>query len=150
VAVDTSAKAHSRARRNYELSGLDPGRVELVTADAVKMLERFADRKRTFDVVVCDPPTFSHGQGRPFSVTSDLAKLASASATVLEPGGLLAFASNAAKLALADVDRAIAEGSAHARCDLRVVERHGLPPDFPVNPGFPEGNYLKFVLAVKA
>jgi len=150
VAVDTSAKAHARARRNYELSGLDASKVELITADAMKTLERFADRKRAFDLVVCDPPTFSHGQGKPFSATSDLGQLAGAAASVLTPGGFLAFATNAAKMSSADVDRAIAEGAAAFGHNLHIIERHSLPPDFPVNPGFPEGNYLKFVLAVKS
>jgi 23S rRNA (cytosine1962-C5)-methyltransferase len=150
VAVDTAAKAHSRARRNFELSGLDDKGMELVTADAMKTLERFADRQRFFDLVICDPPTFAHGPGRPFSATTDLARLAAGAASVLSSGGLLAFASNAAKLSAAEVDRALAEGSAASGHDLRIVERHGLPPDFPVHPGFPEGNYLKFVLAVKA
>jgi 23S rRNA (cytosine1962-C5)-methyltransferase len=150
VAVDTSAKAHARARRNCELSGLAPNAVELVTADAIKTLERFVDRQRSFDLVVCDPPTFSHNQGRPFSATSDLDRLAGAAASVLAPGGLLAFATNAVKLSAVDVDRAIAEGAAAFGHDLRIIERYGLPADFPVNPGFPEGNYLKFVLAVKA
>jgi 23S rRNA (cytosine1962-C5)-methyltransferase len=125
--------------------------MEQVTADALKTLERFADRGRRFDLVVCDPPTFSHGPkpGATFSVASDLATLAAASLSVLEPGGLLAFSSNSTKLSPADLDRALAEGAAQQRADLRVVERHGLPPDYPVAPGFPEGNYLKFVLAVK-
>jgi 23S rRNA (cytosine1962-C5)-methyltransferase len=152
VAVDTAAKAHARARRNYELSGLDPTKMEQVTADALKSLERFADRGRRFDIVVCDPPTFSHGPkpGTTFSVTADLANLAAACLSVLEPGGLLAFSSNSTKLTAMELDRALAEGAAQQRADLRVVERHGLPPDYPVAPGFPEGNYLKFVLAVKA
>jgi 23S rRNA (cytosine1962-C5)-methyltransferase len=151
VAVDTSAKAHARARRNYELSGLDPARMEQVTGEASKILERFLSRKRRFDVVICDPPTFAHGQGpgRSFSAASDLAELAGAAGAVLEPGGLLAFASNAAKLSAAEVDKALAEGAALRGFELRVIERQGLPPDFPVHPGFPEGNYLKFVLAVR-
>jgi len=57
VAVDTSAKAHARARRNYELSGLDPARMEQVTGEASKTLERFSSRHRRFDIVICDPPT---------------------------------------------------------------------------------------------
>lgn len=150
VDVDTAAKVHARARRNFELSGLDTAKLELITADAQKTLERFADRGRSFDLVVCDPPTFSHGPSRNFSATSDLGQLAGAAARILTPGGFLALATNAAKLSAADVDRALAEGAATAGQDLRIVERHGLPPDFPVHPGFPEGNYLKFVLAVKA
>jgi len=151
VAVDTSAKAHARARRNYELSGLDPARMEQVTGEASKMLERFSSRGRRFDIVICDPPTFAHGQGpgRTFSAASDLAELAGAAGAVLEPGGLLAFASNAVKLSAAEVDKAMAEGAALRGFELRIIERQGLPPDFPVHPGFPEGNYLKFVLAVR-
>ena len=151
VAVDTSAKAHARARRNYELSGLDPARMEQVTGEASKTLERFSSRNRRFDIVVCDPPTFAHGQGpgRSFSAASDLAELAGAAGAVLEPGGLLAFANNAAKLSTAEVDKALAEGAALRGFELRVIERQGLPPDFHENPGFPEGNYLKLVLAVR-
>jgi 23S rRNA (cytosine1962-C5)-methyltransferase len=151
VAVDTAAKAHARARRNYELSGLDPATMDQVTGDALKTVERFVDRGQRFDLVVCDPPTFSHGSkaGATFSVGADLAVLAGACLTVLEPGGLLAFSSNSTKLSAADLDRALAEGAAQRRLDARVIERHGLPPDYPVAPGFPEGNYLKFVLAIR-
>jgi 23S rRNA (cytosine1962-C5)-methyltransferase len=151
VAVDTAAKAHARARRNYELSGLDPTKMEQITAEAQKTLERFADRGRRFDIIVCDPPTFSHGSkpGTTFSVAADLSSLASACLAVLDPGGLLAFSSNSTKLAAPELDRALAEGAAQQHTDLRIIERHGLPPDYPVAPGFAEGNYLKFVLAVK-
>jgi 23S rRNA (cytosine1962-C5)-methyltransferase len=150
VAVDTAAKAHARARRNYELSGLDPARLEAITADALKTLERFASRGRGFDIVICDPPTFSQGSAGQFSVARDLARLAAASAAVLAPGGFLVFATNSTKVSAAEVDRALGEGGAIARADLRIIERVGLPPDYPVAPGFPEGNYLKLAVAIRA
>lgn len=150
VAVDLAAKVHARARRNFELSGLDDRKMETVTADALKTLDRFIDRGRRFDLVVCDPPSFSQGPAGNFSVGKDLARLASATLQVLEPGGLLAFASNSAKLSAPEVDRALAEGAAAVGADLRIIERVGLPPDYPVAPGFPEGNYLKFAVALKA
>ncbi len=150
VAVDLAAKGHARARRNYELSGLDPKKLEAVTADAVKTLDRFASRGRRFDLVICDPPTFSHGPAGGFSVARDLAQLAAGCTSVLEAGGLLAFATNSTKVSAPELDRALGEGAAMARADLRIVERVGLPPDFPVAPGFPEGNYLKLAIAVRA
>jgi 23S rRNA G2069 N7-methylase RlmK/C1962 C5-methylase RlmI len=60
------------------------------------------------------------------------------------------FATNSTKVSSAELDRALGEGGAMARADLRIVERVGLPPDFPVAPGFPEGNYLKVTIAVRA
>ncbi len=149
VAVDLAAKAHARARRNYELSGLDPAKLETIANDVVKTLDRFADRKRLFDIVVCDPPTFSHGPAGQFQVSRDLARLAAGCALVLAPGGLLVFATNSTKVSSAEVDRALAEGGAAAGADLRIIERVGLPPDFPVAPGFPEGNYLKVAIAAR-
>jgi 23S rRNA (cytosine1962-C5)-methyltransferase len=149
VAVDLAAKAHARARRNYELSGLDPARMEAVTGDALKAMARFEERGRRFDVIVCDPPSFSQGPAGNFSVAKDLARLVDGAVAVLESGGFLALASNSTKVAAADLDRALAEGAAHRQAELRVVERIGLPPEYPVAPGFPEGNYLKLVIAVR-
>ena len=100
VAVDVAPKVHARARRNFELSGLDPAKLEAITADAVKTLERFASRGRSFDIVVCDPPTFSHGPAGQFSVARDLAQLAAACVSVLAPGGFLVFATNSTKISV--------------------------------------------------
>jgi 23S rRNA (cytosine1962-C5)-methyltransferase len=150
MAVDLAAKVHARARRNFELSGLDPAKMESVSGDAIKSLEKFASRGRKFDLIVCDPPTFSHGPAGQFNVTRDLAQVAAAALPVLEPGGILTFATNSTKVSAADLDRALGDGAAMARADLRVFQRVGLPADYPVAPGFPEGNYLKVALAVRA
>jgi 23S rRNA (cytosine1962-C5)-methyltransferase len=149
VAVDLAAKAHARARRNYELSGLDPKNMEAVTADVLKTIDRFVERGRRFDLVICDPPSFSQGPAGSFSVGKDLARLAAATTAVLESGGLLAFATNSTKVSAQDLDRALGEGAADSQAELRIVERVGLPADYPVAPGFPEGNYLKFAIALK-
>lgn len=149
VAVDLAAKAHARARRNFELSGLDPQKMEGIAGDTLKTIERFIERGRRFDLVICDPPSFSQGPAGSFSVAKDLARLASAAVGILDPGGLLAFATNSAKLTTVDLDRAIAEGAFARRAEMRIIERVGLPPDYPVSPGFPEGNYLKFAIALK-
>jgi 23S rRNA (cytosine1962-C5)-methyltransferase len=149
VAVDLAAKAHARARRNYELSGLDPAALEAVTGDVVKTIDRFAERGRRFDIVICDPPTFSRGPAGQFQAARDLGPLGATCLSVLEPGGLLVFATNSTKVAPPELDHALGEGAARAGAELRVIGRLSLPPDFPVSPGFPEGNYLKGVIAVR-
>jgi 23S rRNA (cytosine1962-C5)-methyltransferase len=149
VAVDLAPKGHARARRNYELSGLDPAKMETITTDAMKALARFAERGRRFDLIVCDPPSFSQGPAGSFSVAKDLGQLAGAAIGALERGGFLALSTNSTKVSGAELDRALAEGAAAQRAELRIVERVGLPPDYPVAPGFPEGNYLKLAVAVR-
>ena len=151
VSVDVAAKAHARARRNFALSGLDPEQPEYIVGDAFKVLARFAERRRTFDMVVIDPPAFASGTrgGKPWSAVKDYGELVAAALDVLEPGGLLAAASSTHKMSHTEFDLALADGAARVGTDLRIVERCSLPPDFPVAPGFPEGNYLKFVIAAR-
>src|SRR5262249_39844285 len=148
VSVDLAAKCHARARRNFELSGLDPenGR-EYYAEDVWKMLARFASRGRQFDLVVCDPPSFSQTKGgRVFAALKDWAELTKEALAVLAPGGLFVACSNTFKLSEDELERGLAEGATRAGTSLLVVSRVGLPPDFPVAAGFPEGHYLKCVV----
>ena len=71
----------------------------------------------------------------------------SACLRVLAPDGLLVAASSTHKIAPTEFELALAEGATAAGLELQIVDRRGLPADFPTLPGFPEGNYLKFVVA---
>jgi 23S rRNA (cytosine1962-C5)-methyltransferase len=149
VAVDLAAKAHAKARRNMELSGLDPESVEYVCADAFPTLGRMLDRKVDFDLVICDPPSFSQTKGAAFSATRDWADLAAAAVAVLRPGGLFVACSNTAKLPVIDLERAVGEGALRAGVELSVVGRCGLPADFPLATAFAEGAYLKVIVGYR-
>ncbi len=151
-AVDVAAKAHARARKNFAASGFDPEKPEHIVGDAFKVMARFEERKRTFDMVVIDPPAFASAAargGKPWSALRDYSELVSACLRVLEPGGLLIAASSTHKIGPTEFELALAEGAYEEGIELQVLDRRGLPPDFPTAPGFPEGNYLKFVVAVR-
>ena len=65
---------------------------------------------------------------------------------VAAPDALIAAVSNTLKISAEEIDRAIGDAGVRARRQVRVVERRGLPSDFPVPAGFIEGHYLKFFL----
>jgi 23S rRNA G2069 N7-methylase RlmK/C1962 C5-methylase RlmI len=48
-----------------------------------------------------------------------------------------------------EFEQSLAEGALSAGTRLQIIDRRPLPPDFPTLPGFPEGNYLKFAVAVR-
>ena len=149
-AVDVVAKGHARARRNLALNGFDPEKPEHLVGDAFKVLARFAERKRRFDLIVLDPPAFgTAGHGQVFSAAQDYRDLVAAALDALEPGGLLAAASETHKIGHDEFDRMLAEGAMRAHTRLRIIDRRSLPADFCVAPGFPEGNYLKFSVAMR-
>ena len=151
-AVDVAAKAHARARRNFAASGFDPERAEHIVGDVFKVLARFVERKRTFDLVVLDPPAFASAAargGKPWSAVRDYAELITASLEVLVPGGLLIAASSTHKMSATEFELALADGALAADTRLQIIDRRPLPPDFPTLPGFPESNYLKSAVAVR-
>jgi 23S rRNA (cytosine1962-C5)-methyltransferase len=151
VAVDLAAKAHARARRNFAINGFDPEKPEHLAGDTFGLLEKFKQRNRRFDLVVIDPPAFASAPrgGKPWVAAKDYSELVAACLAVTEPGGLVVAASSTRKLSPAEFDLALAEGAARAGTRLRIIEQVSLPPDFPITAGFPEGNYLKFAIAVR-
>ncbi|MBW2731112.1 MAG: class I SAM-dependent rRNA methyltransferase [Deltaproteobacteria bacterium] len=148
VSVDSAARAHARATHNFHLNGIDDGddRFQFLTGDSFAVLTRMAERKERFDLVVLDPPTFSSAKGRTFTAIKDYAELVAGSLAVLEQGGLLLAASNAAKLPDVDFERAIGRGAERAGRRVAIVDRFGQPADYPAAPGFPEGRYLKVAM----
>jgi 23S rRNA (cytosine1962-C5)-methyltransferase len=151
-AIDVAAKAHARARRNFAASGFDPESAEHVVGDVFKVLARFVERGRKFDLVVVDPPAFASAAargGKPWSAVRDYAELIAAALDVTAPSGMLAAASSTHKMSAAEFELALADGALIAGTRLQIIDRPGLPPDFPTVPGFPEGNYLKFAVAVR-
>ena len=151
-AVDVAAKAHARARKNFAASGFDPEKAEHVVGDVFKVLARFVERKRTFDMVVLDPPAFASAAargGRPWSAVRDYSELIGASLEVLVPGGLLVAGSSTHKMTPQEFELALADGALGIGTRLQIIDRRPLPPDFPTVPGFPEGNYLKFIVAAR-
>jgi 23S rRNA (cytosine1962-C5)-methyltransferase len=151
-AVDVAAKAHARARKNFAASGFDPEKPEHIAGDVFKVLARFAERGRKFDLVAIDPPAFASAAargGKPWSAMRDYAELITAALDVTAPGGLIAAASSTHKMSAQEFEQSLAEGALAAGTRLQVIDRRPLPPDFPTLPGFPEGNYLKFAVAVR-
>ena len=64
-------------------------------------------------------------------------------------GGLLITSSNHQKVDLADYLKELRRGSLASGAELKVLSVFGQAEDFPFPVSFPEGRYLKYVVAVK-
>ncbi len=150
VAVDSSAAALALARINLELNGLPAGSLELLEGNAFQLLRRFRDSGRSFDLVVLDPPklaaTAAHA-ARAARAYKDINLLAF---KLLAPGGLLVTFSCSGAIDAALFGKIVAGAALDAGAEARIVERLGQPPDHPVALAFPEGQYLKGLVCLKA
>ncbi|HKA86121.1 MAG TPA: class I SAM-dependent rRNA methyltransferase [Haliangiales bacterium] len=139
--VDVAAPAIAAARRNLERNGLPAG--ELVAADAFAFLEEARAAGRTWDLVICDPPSFAPRADAVARALRAYRTLNRAAAAVVAASGLLVTASCSSHVTAPDFRAAVAAGLTDARRDARLLDARGAGPDHPVLPAFPEGEYLK-------
>jgi 23S rRNA (cytosine1962-C5)-methyltransferase len=134
TSLDLSKKYLEWGKRNFVLNQLDPARHEFIFGEAFDWFHRLIKKKRLFDVIILDPPTFSRSKERGvFQVEKDFGALLTAALPLLKPGGLVLASTNAATLEpekfLNAIDRALAQ------THRQVVARQYIPqpPDFPVH-----------------
>ena len=103
--VDISKTYCEWASRNLLLNGFEPGPTHRVLQkDSHLFLEEEIRSKQRYDLIVCDPPTFSNSKrmSRPsFSVERDHVELIAACGRILAVGGELYFSTNARNFSLA-------------------------------------------------
>jgi 23S rRNA (cytosine1962-C5)-methyltransferase len=150
TSVDSSAPALQRVQAHVVLNGHDPSRSECVDADVNHYLRQCLQSGRQFDAIVLDPPKFAptaaHAE-RAARAYKDINRLA---LMLLAPGGLL-FTFSCSGGISADLFHKIVAGAAiDAHADGAILERVGATPDHPTTMEFPEGEYLKGLLILKA
>jgi 23S rRNA (guanine2445-N2)-methyltransferase / 23S rRNA (guanine2069-N7)-methyltransferase len=104
----------------------DAGRHRIVRDEARAFLEHRARRgEAPFDLVVCDPPTFSRSakSEMPWDVDRDHAALLELVARNLAPGGVVYFSTNFRRFRLAEERLA-------ATYTIREITRRTIPEDF--------------------
>lgn len=143
TSVDLAAPAVETIARNVAHSGLDLASHELVTGDAFDMLARAAQRGRTWDLVIVDPPSFAPSERARPQALAAYRKLAVAALRVVAPGGRFALASCSSHVTEADLLDQVSQLPEAPSLRLRTAA--GGASDHPVLPAFPEGRYLKFL-----
>lgn len=146
TAVDVSAEALERAKRNAERNGL-AGRMDFVRADVFELLTELAEKKqRPFDYVILDPPAFTKSSSTVDSARRGYREINRRAMSLLPRGGYLATCS-CSHFMTDELFRAmLADAARDANVSLRQIEARQQAPDHPILWGVPETDYLKFYL----
>lgn len=150
TSVDSSAPALARASAHVQLNGFDPSRHVALDADVNQTLREALKRGERFDAIVLDPPKFaptaSHAE-RAARAYKDINRLAF---QLLAPGGALFTYSCSGGISADLFHKIVAGAGLDAGVDGLIYARTGAAPDHPMTVTFPEGEYLKGLVVIKA
>lgn len=145
VAVDENALALEVAARCAALNRLN-SRIALERQPAREALAS-AGQKGGYDLVIVDPPNLAPSQRVAPRALAAYQKLAARSCRATRPGGLLVLCCCSSAIGLGALTRALALGARDVGMRATVLERHFQGADHPVPSAFPEGLYLKSLVA---
>ena len=149
TSVDASPGYTEWAKTNFGANRLNPKKHEFIVGDCLKVLADLARQKKTYDIILMDPPSFSTTAKSRFTTRGGTSDLVAAALPLLSGSGLMITSSNHQKIDVADYLKEVRRGALQAGSDLRVISLYGQPEDFPYPVTFPEGRYLKYAVCVK-
>jgi 23S rRNA (cytosine1962-C5)-methyltransferase len=147
TSVDIAAPALRDAERNVELNGFPASRHEAVTADVFELAAGFAADGAQFDLVICDPPSLARDKRSVATALRAYTRVNAAALRLVRPGGMFATASCTARVTPDAFHGVLRDAAQQAGVSAQVVNEAGHAADHPVAVAFPEGRYLKFLLA---
>ncbi len=107
VSVDVSREFLDWGKQNFSLNELAPENYEFFKQDSILFLKGTARRKRQFDIIVCDPPSFARNKEGLFSLEKNLEELLRLCWEVLSDDGLLIFSCNLEKWTQEELEKRI-------------------------------------------
>ena len=150
TAVESSASALEVARENVNANSMDVSRIAFEQADVFAYQRRLRDEGRAFDLVILDPPKFAPTAAQAKNAARAYKDINLLALKLLKPGGLLATFSCSGGVPAELFQSIVAGAAADAGVDVKILERFGAAADHPVALNFPEGDYLKGLLLVRA
>jgi 23S rRNA (cytosine1962-C5)-methyltransferase len=148
VTVDIAPQAIDLAGQNWELNRLDSSRHKGVVTDVASFMQKAGKNANgKYDLIVADPPSFAPREASVAAALKAYGKIHRSALGLLPPGGYYLAASCSSHVNRRTFEKTLEEGARRARRVIQVLQRWGAPPDHPRLLAFPEGDYLKVVLA---
>lgn len=143
INVDVSQSALDIAQRNLELNGLSDANVSCVKEDVFKLLRRYRDEKRKFDMIILDPPKFVESKAQLTGACRGYKDINMLAMQLLSPNGTLLTFSCSGLMEESLFQKVVADAALDAKRSAYYVERLHQAADHPVSSNYPEGYYLK-------
>lgn len=148
LGMDSSAPAIELANKNAEINGLSD-KCTFEKAESAEFMKRMAKEGRQWDILVLDPPKLAPNRKALTAAWRKYEALNSAAMRLVRPGGLLMTCSCSGAVAQSgEFVQMLQRAAKRARRRVVVVRTGSAAPDHPLDPGYPEGQYLTNVSVI--
>jgi len=120
-----------------------------IEGNAFDVLRGFCDERRSFDVVILDPPSFTRSRSSKGNALRGYKEVNLRGMDLLRPGGFLVTSSCSQAVSRQDFEMMVYSASTDRNAMFRLVYRGGQPLDHPVVSNIFETEYLKFYIYQK-
>ena len=141
--VEASASAIELSFKNFELNNLDSTLVENINGDVFDVLRKFRDEKRTFDLIILDPPKFTESVSQIQKASRGYKDINLLAIKLLNPGGILFTFSCSGHISPELFQKIVADAALDSGREVKIIKQLTQSSDHPVALNFPEGLYLK-------
>jgi 23S rRNA (cytosine1962-C5)-methyltransferase len=118
-----------------------------IAEDVPNFLRAAKQRGERYDLIVSDPPSFAPNEESVPAALNSYRTLHQAALRLLAPGGLFIAASCSSHVDRDAFEKTLENAAPSAGQVMQILERDGAPADHPRLAAFPEGDYLKVLLA---
>jgi 23S rRNA (cytosine1962-C5)-methyltransferase len=143
ASVDLSAAALDLCKENVYLNGYQHRDCSFHQVDVFDFLE---SQSCAYDLVILDPPAFAKKKKDISSAAKGYRRLFSQTLKNMSKGGLLLASSCSHFISESHFEEIVREAALHAQKAVKIISRHKLGCDHPINLFHPEGSYLKSLL----
>ena len=149
LSIDSSADAIALGKENALLNGMISDELEWREADVFQALRKFRDERRSFDMIILDPPKFASTFSQAEKAARGYKDINLLAFKLLRPGGILTTFSCSGGIDASLFQKIVAGAALDAGVDAAIVEHLAQAADHPISLHFPEGSYLKGLICIK-
>lgn len=141
--IESSSSAIDLSNKNFELNNLNPSLVENINGDVFEILRKFRDERRTFDLIVLDPPKFAESADQIQKASRGYKDINLLAMKLLNQGGVLFTFSCSGHISQELFQKIVAGAALDSGRVIKMIKQLTQSSDHPVSLNFPEGLYLK-------
>lgn len=149
TSVDLANRSLGKTKEQFSINGIDHEAQDIIVEDVFQYFKYAVRKKKMFDLVILDPPSFARSKKYTFSAAKDYKDLLKEAILITEKNGIIVASTNSANFDMNKFKVFIDQAFKESNAKYSIKEEFSLPSDFATIKQYKEGNYLKVVFIQK-